>query len=164
MYFHDEPSQKLVQLPADTELDPRVISVAPSATGKDNPKQGGPSGSGLAGLCCVTRETYNSKEAGGDARLKRAADAPLGAGADFAFTSALCTPIDSVSSGGFLGVCEVLNKRNADGEPLPFDEEDEATLYAILRVAGVAIENYQMHAANLTFRSGLAARRKSVSG
>ena len=59
------------------------------------------------------------------------------------------------------------------GVPLPVDccsfraasteEEDEATLYAVLRVASLAIENYQLHAGNATLRAGLAARRKSMA-
>ena len=161
MYMHDEVNRSLVQLPADTELEPRVVSIAPSASGKDNEKQGGPSGSGLAGLCAVKRVTYNSPEGRADARLKLAADAPFGAGPDFAFNSSLCAPIESVASGELLGVCELVNKRDADDEPVPFDDEDEATLYAILRVASLAIENYQLHAANKMSRAGLLARRKS---
>lgn len=161
MYMHDEVNRSLVQLPADTELEPRVVSIAPSASGKDNEKQGGPSGSGLAGLCAVKRVTYNSPEGRADARLKLAADAPFGASPDFAFNSSLCAPIESVASGELLGVCELVNKRDADDEPVPFDDEDEATLYAILRVASLAIENYQLHAANKMSRAGLLARRKS---
>ena len=161
MYVYDEPNLQLVQIPADGELEPRAISLQPGP--RDNPKQGGPGGSGLAGLCASTRQAYNSREGRADARLKPLADHPFDAPADFAIINALVIPIESVATGALLGVCEVLNHRGDDGEVAPFEDEDEATLYAILRVAALAIENYQMHNANSTMRAGLLARKKSLA-
>ena len=45
---------------------------------------------------------------------------------------------------------------------MPFDEEDESRLYAILRVTALAIENWQLHTNNSTFRAGLV-RKMSVA-
>ena len=58
-------------------------------------------------------------------------------------------------------MCLLVNKRDANSDMVPFDEEDEGLLHAVLRAAGLAIENYQLHAENTTSRAGLRARRES---
>ena len=89
MYLIEEtPQKRLVQLPADTELDPRYVSLDPK------------NDSGISGLCATTRQTYNVEDGKQDKRLHPSADAPYGEGAGFIIGSALCMPIDSGSSGG----------------------------------------------------------------
>ena len=60
--------------------------------------------------------------------------------------TALVTPIDSISTGQIIGVAVVVNKRAKDGsnERPVFEDEDEATLFASLKVAALCIENNQL--------------------
>ena len=99
---------------------------------------------GLAGLCARTREPYTVQLAAQDARVHPMVDRLPGASAPA--DALLCLPITSVSGGELLGVCEVIRLRTADeaGAARAFDDEDEATLYALLRLAAAAIENWQL--------------------
>ena len=99
---------------------------------------------GLAGLCARTREPYAVQQAAQDPRMHPMVDTLPGDSAPA--DALLCLPIISVSGGELLGVCEVIRVSAADeaGARRGFDEEDEATLYALLRLAAAAIENWQL--------------------
>jgi HD-GYP domain-containing protein (c-di-GMP phosphodiesterase class II) len=91
---------------------------------------------GLAGHVAKTGETLNIKDAYSDPRFNPDIDKQTG----YKTHSLLCMPMWNRTH-RVMGVFQVLNKRDAVGQWLPFDEADIDLLMAISASAGTALEN-----------------------
>ena len=90
---------------------------------------------GIAGEVVTTRTACNIPDAYADRRFNRDFDLQTG----YRTQSILCVPMIS-SSGKLIGVIEILNKRSEER----FDHQDEALLWALGSLAGVALERAQL--------------------
>ena len=140
LYLYD--GVELVAEPPDLTCDTRIVGLDPGEM---------PEKQGLAGFCALTGEMIKVDNGQKESRIKPEVDVPpdylpSGLPETHKIHTALVTPIDSISTGQIIGVAVVVNKRAKDGsnERPVFEDEDEATLFASLKVAALCIENNQL--------------------
>lgn len=96
--------------------------------------------SGLAGHVARTGEKLNVSDAYRDQRFNPEVDKRTG----FHTHSVLALPLQD-HKGSRLGVIQCLNKTSAQGQPIPFDPEDEDFLSALGSLAAVFLENAKLY-------------------
>ncbi len=110
-------------------------------------------GEGIAGWVASSGEIVNIADAYDDTRFQPAVDLRSG----YRTRSVLTVPMRS-SLGAIVGVLQVLNKRNAAGDPAPFSEDDVELLLALGSQAAVAIDNSKLYLSVLSAKAELEQR------
>eukprot|EP00002_Diphylleia_rotans_P002172 TRINITY_DN11342_c0_g1_i1.p1 TRINITY_DN11342_c0_g1~~TRINITY_DN11342_c0_g1_i1.p1 ORF type:complete len:1723 (+),score=337.99 TRINITY_DN11342_c0_g1_i1:146-5314(+) len=94
---------------------------------------------GLAGHVATTGASLNIEDAHEDKRFNRDIDKKTG----YRTKSLLCMPIKH--HGQVIGVCQMLNKKNAQGDIITFDRNDESLFESFSVFAGLSLKNATMH-------------------
>jgi len=94
---------------------------------------------GLAGKAVVTKDSVNCEDVYEDPTFNRKIDDETG----YRTKSVMCVPVMN-STGEVLGVAQMINKMDWNGETIAFSEQDEKLLKAFIAQVAVAITNNQL--------------------
>ena len=155
IYTYEEGNQLVWLPPSAADVPVRVhIDNPAKAAGMDTPLP-----YGLLGLCASKRRVVAQSDCSVDDRFNprfdRAPDLPSQT------SSILCVPFEVVSTGAFCGVCVLVNKLD-DPEHEGFLDEDQGMMITLLKVVGLAVDNWRSRAEIERMR-GIMRRARETS-